>query len=106
MKNSIDDAIYKSIHGVLIATRPEQPALVKCMVDDFRGNKIADKFYSTDLILNTSKLQEEIEPYVDVAEAKCNIALFLQSPLGIFVLIAILLLLIICCCCIIKCICC
>lgn len=106
IKSITDDAIYKSIYGVLLATRPDQPALVKCMVDDFKGNKIADKFYSDDLLVNISKLQDEIEPYVGVAEAKCNIALFLQSPFGICILIAILLLLILCCCCIIKCICC
>lgn len=106
IKDSFDDAIYKSIHGVLTVARPDQPELVKCMVDDFRGNKIADKFYSTELLTNSLKLQEEIQPYINVAEIKCKIALFIQSPLGICILIALLLLLIICCCCILRCLCC
>lgn len=106
IKSTIDDAIYKAIYGVLLANRPDQPALVKCMVDDFKSDKIADKFYSPDLLINSAKLEDEIRPYVYVAEAKCKAALFIQSPVGIIILIAVLLLLILCSCCIIKCLCC
>jgi len=100
----VDDAIYKAIHGLLLVDNPDKPELVKCIVDDFKGNKIADKFYTPDLLINTAKLKEEINPYLEVAQVKCNIALFIQSPLGIFALIAVLLLLILSCCCVIKCI--
>lgn len=106
IRNGIDDAIYTSIHGLLLVKYPGENALVKCIVDDFKGSKIADKFYTPDLILNTEKLQKEIDPYLEVAEVKCNVALFFQSPLGIFVLIAILLIVIMSCCCLIKCLCC
>lgn len=103
----VDDAVYKAIHGLLILKNPENADLAKCMVDDFRGNKVAEKItYSADLILNQEKLQNEIRDYENAAEIKCKIALFLQTPIGICILILICLLLISICCCIIRCICC
>lgn len=35
------------------------------VVDDFRRNKVADKFFTSDLLFNTAKLEREIQPYVD-----------------------------------------
>jgi len=106
IKNAFDEPIYKAIYVALVARYPDDPQLAKCISDDFRGSKIADKFYTIELLTNQEKLQKEIEPHVNAAEIKCKIGLFAQSTLGIFVLIAILLVLILISCCIIKCLCC
>lgn len=37
------------------------------MVDNFKRNKVADKFYTTDLLTNQDKLKQEVQPYVDGA---------------------------------------
>lgn len=103
----VDIAVYKAIQALLLVKHPENPELAKCIVDDFTGNKVADKItYSPDLVSNPEKLQNEIKEYEDSAEIKCKVALFLQTPIGICILILILLLLISLSCCIIRCICC
>lgn len=67
IKDAIDDGVYSAIHAILRNQYPDEPEKAQCMTDDFRRNKIADKFYSADLLLNTDKLQKEIQPYVDEA---------------------------------------
>lgn len=101
-----DTAIYGAIHGYLKLKYPEEPELAKCMVDDFKGSKVVSKIDTKDLVWDQQKLKEQIEKYEDVAEIKCKIALFIQSPVGIIVLCIILLVLISLCCCIIRCVCC
>ncbi|CRK97808.1 CLUMA_CG011184, isoform A [Clunio marinus] len=90
--NAIDDGIYGAIHQILKNQYPENPEKAQCMVDDFRRNHVADKFYTPDLLFNNDKLQREIQPYVDKASIQCNVILFFQSPLGICVLVALFLL--------------
>lgn len=67
LKSFADDAVYTAIHAILKNQYPQEPEKVQCMLDDFRRNKIADKFYTPDIILNNEKLQREIQPYVDEA---------------------------------------
>lgn len=73
------------------------------MIDEFKSNHLADKFYTPDLLFNTEKLKREIQPFVDEADKKCEF-LFFQSPLGIAVLILALLLTLTIICCLIRCI--
>lgn len=65
--NILDDGIYTAIHAILKNQYPNEPEKTQCMIDDFRRNKVADKFYTVDLVFNTEKLQREIQPYVDEA---------------------------------------
>jgi hypothetical protein len=67
LKNWTDDGIYGAIHVILNNEYPQQATKTQCMVDDFRRNKIADKFYTVDLLTNPEKLKAEIQPYVDSA---------------------------------------
>jgi hypothetical protein len=69
-KNFADDRIYDAIQIVLKNQYPDNQAKVQCMVDDFRRNKVADKFYTIDLLTNNEKLSKEIQPYVDEANLK------------------------------------
>lgn len=102
-----NEAMYKAIHSLLSIKHKDDPKLVKCMVDDFRGNKVAEEIYSIDRILSPQKtLAEDISKYEESAKLKCDIALFLQTPIGILILISVLLIFIILCCCVLKCICC
>lgn len=76
-KNFADDRIYDAIEVVLRNQYPDNQKKVQCMVDDFRRNKVADKFYTIDLLTNQEKLSKEIQPYVDEANLKV-ILTFLQ----------------------------
>jgi hypothetical protein len=101
------EAMYKAINVVLTVKYRDNPKLVKCMVDDFRGNKVADQIYSIDRILNPeTSLANDIAKFEENAKLKCDIALFLQTPIGILILISILLIFILLCCCLLKCMCC
>lgn len=106
LKGLVDDGIYFSIHKILDQQYPNEPQKTQCMVDDFRRNKVADKFYTADLLVNQEKLSREIQPFVDEANLKCTLIIFFQSPLGICVLVALFLLAISIICCLIRCICC
>lgn len=82
-----DDRIYDTIKIVLKKKYPDEDEKVDCMVDYYRTNKIADKFYSVDLIGNHDKLLTNLEPYIDEAELNCNEVLkFFKSPLGLGVI--------------------
>lgn len=105
-KTFADDRIYDVIKIVLKNQYPDNEKKVECMVDDFHRNKVADKFYSIDLLTNHEKLSREMQPYVDEANLKCTLIEFFQSPLGICVLIAFFLLALSIICCLIRCICC
>jgi hypothetical protein len=59
-KGFADDAIYEAIRVVLKRQYPDNEEKTKCMVDDFRRNKVADKFYTIDLLTNQEKLSQEV----------------------------------------------
>lgn len=102
-KIETDPLIYKNISIALAIKHPDDPELVKCISDDFEKSKVADKFYTKELLNNTTQLLEEIKPYEKWAEPKCEIALFLQTPIGILIMCLILLVLILICCGVIRC---
>lgn len=90
IKDIADDAIYALIESDLKSNNPGEEKKVYCIVDDLRRQHIADKFYTSDVILNPKKIQRDIQPYVDVANIKCTIIVFVQSPLGAAVLISLI----------------
>lgn len=104
--DGIDEKIFKSIERILEDKYPDEPALIKCIIRDFKGSKLVEKFYTRELIFNTKKLAEEIEPHLNMAERKCKVGLFLQSPVGLLIIIVLVLVVILICCCLIKCLCC
>lgn len=60
LKGFADDGIYEAIRVVLKRQYPDNEVKVSCMVDDFRRNKVADKFYTFDLLTNQDKLSREV----------------------------------------------
>lgn len=66
-KSVIDDGIYALIDTYVKDEYKDNPKKAECMIDDFRKNRIADKFYTTDLITNPDKLSKELQPYIDAA---------------------------------------
>lgn len=60
-KGFADDAIYEAIRVVLKRQYPDNDSKVACMVDDFRRNKVADKFYTIELLTNQEKLSQEVK---------------------------------------------
>jgi hypothetical protein len=73
IKDAIEDTIYAAIHVVLQNQYPNEPQKAQCMLDHFRRNQVADKFFTPDIVLNTSKLEEEIKPYTDEANLACTL---------------------------------
>lgn len=61
LSNAIDEGIYSAIHAILRNQYPDEPEKAQCMVDDFRRNHVADKFYTPDIVTNTEKLKREIQ---------------------------------------------
>lgn len=102
----VDEGIYTAIHAILKNEYPGEDEKSQCMIDDFRRNHVADKFYTPDLLFNTDKLRREIQPHVDEANLKCTLITFFQSPLGIAALVLLFLLALSIICCLIRCICC
>lgn len=101
------DKIYTEIHNILKEQYAnETAAKIQCMYDDFRKSKVADNFYTRDLVFNLTLLRHEIDPYLKSADNKCEIAGFIQSPLGIIILSLILLVIISLLCCLIRYLCC
>lgn len=83
-KTFSDDSIYDSIKKFLQNQIPDDDEKVDCMVDYYRSNNVADKFYSIDLLLNQEKLRQELQPYADDADSNCNkVVRFIKSPLGL-----------------------
>lgn len=68
---------YKAIESNLKANYPEDQKLASCILNDFKGNKLADKIYSAESILEDNyDLSKEIQPYEKDAKFKCDIALW------------------------------
>lgn len=99
----VDQEIYNKIKLILINTYPDDQEKVNCMDKYFRRNKVADDFYTPDLMNNGAALSKAIDPYVKKAEESCNknsnigvivggiIAFFLIGGIFIFCLV-------LCCC--------
>ncbi|KAJ6641035.1 hypothetical protein Bhyg_05968 [Pseudolycoriella hygida] len=105
-KTVIDDGIYSLIDTYVKDQYKDNPRKAECMSEDFRRNRIADKFYTADIITNPDKLSRELQPYIDAADLKCDVVAFLLSPWGIGILVLIACLLALSCiCCLIRCIC-
>lgn len=84
VKSFVDDIIYDFIKLHLKQQIPDDEEKVKCMVLNYRTNKVADKITIKDFIFNHEKLQKDLAPYVTDAEYKCQkVFRFLGSPLGI-----------------------
>lgn len=67
LKDAIDDGIYTLIDSYIKDQYKDNPRKAECMSEDFRRNRVADKFYTTDIITNPEKLSRELQPYIDAA---------------------------------------
>lgn len=98
---------YKAIESNLKAKYPEDQKLASCILNDFKGNKLADEIYSAESILEDGyDLSKEIQPHEKKAKHKCDIALWFSTPFGILIILSVLLVLTILCCCLLKFFCC
>jgi hypothetical protein len=70
--DEVDPSIFIAIKEVLIYNYGKSEALANCMVDDFRRNKIVEKFYSPELLSDLPQLAREIEPFIADAEQNCK----------------------------------
>jgi hypothetical protein len=94
---------YKAIEDILNGNY-EDKNLANCIINDFKQNKIADKLFDHNRILDEKfKLADEIKPFEESAKFKCDIGLFVQSPIGIIIILSVLLVLTILCCCCLRC---
>lgn len=86
-KGLVDDTVYKAIESVVKNQNPENSQFVDCVVKYFKNNNFADKFYTTDLLLDQNKLSKDIQPFIDKAESSCTP--FVATTLGIILMIGI-----------------
>lgn len=73
-----------------------RPEYLQCVIKHMMNSKIGDR------IIAGNNPIDEVNALKQNAELKCDVAMFLQSPIGIIVLILILLVLTLMCCCCIR----
>lgn len=72
-KKFADDRIYDAIDIVLKNQYLDNQKMVQCIVDNFRRNNVAEKFYTIDILTGQDTLSKGIQPYVDEANLKCTL---------------------------------
>lgn len=75
VKDALDETIYAAIDVYLKEEYKDNPKKAECMSEDFRRNRIVDKFYTTELITNPDKLTRELQPYRDAV----NLSVYLHN---------------------------
>lgn len=70
-KRNVEDAIYNEIH-IVLKNEYFENKLVDCMMEGFQEHKIADKFYTPDLLIDQEKLAQVLEPYIKEYSDKCT----------------------------------
>lgn len=83
-KGFVDDSIYEAIQIILKNQNPHEPEKTACIIAEFRVNKVADKFYTPDLLVDQEKLTREIQPYIEKVNLKCTLIQFFQIINGTF----------------------
>lgn len=69
----IDEKIYIGIKDALLEHHgPEREKFIDCVDKYFREEKLADKFYTLNVILDKKKILKEVTPFVDEASEKCT----------------------------------
>lgn len=102
----LDNAIVGAISKVIQVRYPQKSLEEReCIVDEFKNQRIADKF-SSDLVFDHRRLEREMESYLSTIETKCEWLVFAKSPLGLCILVGLIIMIISVCCGLIKCICC
>jgi hypothetical protein len=93
--------VYKKIDLILKKSYDDED-LVKCMVNDFRKNRFADTLDADHILGDGFSLANEIKSYEERAKLKCDIGIFIQSPIGILIILVALLVVTILFCCLLR----
>lgn len=107
--DKVTDLLFKTSSGIekYLVTKDEKyrdnSKLLECVMKDLTNQNILEKLSNADGFDGKMKVFESSK---NSAEIKCQIALYSQTPIGMFVIIAILLVLVISCCCCLKKFCC
>lgn len=64
----IDDAVYATIKVVLTNSYPGEPKRVDCIMEELKEKKVADKFFTTDILINQDRVKSTIKKEVDIAD--------------------------------------
>lgn len=90
LSSLVDDGIYSAIDAIVNQKYKDKPEEEReCISNKFRSDKVAEKFYTRDLLFNNQKLQKELDPYFSQTETYCEWLTFAQTPLGICLIVAI-----------------
>lgn len=73
VQDGIDEKVFDLIEQILRIKYPGNEEKVLCMTEDFKKNKIVDRFYVKDLLTDLKQLEKDIEPYIENAEANCKV---------------------------------
>lgn len=97
VKDFINEKVYEKIHQTLIEDYPDQKVKTDCLINYYKERKLADEFYTFDIIINPNKVRSAVQQIVEEAHFTCSLAQFISSVFGIFsVSIAIIIVCIIC----------
>lgn len=90
LSSLVDDGIYTAIDAIVNQKYKDKPEEEReCISSKFRKDKVAEKFYTRDLLFNNQKLQKELEPYFSGTETYCEWIVFASTPLGICLMVGI-----------------
>jgi hypothetical protein len=90
VKDFIDEKIYNRIHQTLVEDYPDQKVKTDCLIHHYKERKLADEFYTFDIILNPSKVRVAVQKIVEEANLKCSFVQFVYSIFGVSVLAVII----------------
>lgn len=97
VKDFINEKVYEKIHQTLIEDYPDQKVKTDCLINYYKEMKLADEFYTFDIIINPNKVRSAVQQIVEEAHFTCSLAQFLSSFFGIFsVSIAVIIVCLIC----------
>lgn len=72
-KRSIENQIYPAIDVIVKEKYKNDPVMAECLMKHFRENKIAEEFYTPNLLIDQVELTKKIEPYYEKAK-ECSVA--------------------------------
>lgn len=87
-KTFADERVYDRMSLIFKEKFPDDDKKAKCLTSYYRDNKIADDFYTVQLLSNKEMLKEKIQPKFSDAEKHCiTIEEHIKSPLGITIIV-------------------
>jgi len=83
IRYTLNIEFYFGLTKFLIAKYPEEPKLIRCILDFFETFEIEKKFVDLKSLASFQETNDDIMNYVNLAEVVCRIDAFFMTPIGL-----------------------